>query len=117
MILLFQLIVLDVIGIKSKHVPGHFVPDDHSDFLFRASRAFKNTNESIGIFILFVAFAILSSANPQWLSSCAIVYLTGRVAHMLFYYFNLKLFRSIAFAVSLGALVAMFIVGVLSWFQ
>jgi uncharacterized MAPEG superfamily protein len=116
LILFLQLIVVDVMGIKARHTPGHAIPADHSDFFFRASRTLSNTNESVAIFILFVCFSILSSANPQWLNISAVVYLVGRIAHMLFYYSNLKLCRSISFAVSLIGLLAMFVLGMLSWF-
>ena len=111
-----QLTVVDVMGLKTRHTPGHPIPADHSNFLFRASRTLSNTNESVAIFILFVCFSILSSANAQWLNISAVVYLVGRVAHMLFYYSNLKLCRSISFAVSLIGLMAMFVVGILPWF-
>lgn len=111
-----QLIVADVMGLKTRHIPGHPIPPDHSDFLFRASRALSNTNESVAIFVLFVGFSILSAANPQWLNISAVVYLVGRIAHMISYYLNLKLCRSISFAVSLIGLAAMFVVGVVSWF-
>ncbi|ROS01705.1 MAPEG family protein [Sinobacterium caligoides] len=110
-----QLVVLDVVGFKNNHTPGHPIPASHNELLFRASRALSNSNESVAIFILFVAFSILSSANPQWLNTSALVYLFARIAHMLFYYFNLKLLRSISFAVSLFGLMAIFIVGVLAW--
>ncbi|MCL1092316.1 MAPEG family protein [Shewanella kaireitica] len=116
LIFFIQLVILDVIGLKTKHTPGHPISADHNDFLFRVSRALSNTNESVAIFILFVAFSILSSANPVWLNISAIVYLAGRIAHMLFYYSNLKLLRSISFLVSLIGLMAMFVVGILAWF-
>ncbi len=115
LVFLLQIIIVDVLGIKAKHVPGYPIPSDHSDLLFRASRTLSNTNESVAIFILFVGFAILSSANPHWLNISAVVYLVGRVAHMVFYYSNLQLCRSIAFAVSLIGLLAMFVVGILPW--
>jgi uncharacterized MAPEG superfamily protein len=102
LILFLQLIVVDVMGIKARHTPGHAIPADHSDFFFRASRTLSNTNESVAI--------------PQWLNISAVVYLVGRIAHMLFYYSNLKLCRSISFAVSLIGLLAMFVLGMLSWF-
>ncbi|PID64507.1 MAG: hypothetical protein CR963_00485 [Gammaproteobacteria bacterium] len=114
--LLIQLAISDVVGIKRKHTPGYPITADHSDFLFRASRAFSNTNETVAVFILFAAFAILSSADPKWLNAGAVVYLAGRIAHMLFYYSNLKLWRSIAFAVSLLGLITMFVAGLWAWF-
>ena len=79
---LLQLIIADLVGIKTKHIPGHPITADHNNFLFRASRAISNSNESVSIFILLVAFSIMSSANPQWLNISAIVYLAGRIAHI-----------------------------------
>jgi uncharacterized MAPEG superfamily protein len=114
--LFLQLMVVDVIGIKTKHTPGHPISADHNNTHFRVSRALSNTNESVAIFILFVLFAILSSANAQWLNISAVVYLVGRIAHMLFYYLNLKLFRSVSFGVSLIGLIAMFVISILPWF-
>lgn len=67
------------------------------------------------LLFLLTCFAVLSSANPQWLNASASVYLAGRIAHMLFYYLNIRVFRSISFAVSLMGLAAMFIVGALFW--
>ncbi|MFD2177828.1 MAPEG family protein [Veronia pacifica] len=110
-----QLVVLDVVGITTKHTPGHPVEADHNTFLFRASRGLSNTNESVAIFILFAVFSVLSSADPTWLNTSALVYLAGRIAHMMFYYSNLKILRSISFAVSLVGLLAMFISGLMSW--
>jgi len=115
LVLFLQLILLDIVGIKVKHTPGHPIAADHNSFLFRASRALSNTNESVAIFILFACFSVLSSANPQWLNASASLYLAGRIAHMLFYYLNLGVCRSISFAVSLMGLLAMFVVGALSW--
>ncbi len=110
-----QLAIVDVIGIKQKHIPGFSIEQSHNSFIFRANRAFSNSNESIGILILLALFAMLSSANPAWLNGFAIAYLVGRVAHMSCYYLNLKLLRSAAFAISFIALLGMFIVGILSW--
>jgi uncharacterized MAPEG superfamily protein len=112
---MLQLIIADIIGIKAKHIPGHPIAPDHGDFLFRASRAISNTNESVAIFILFVLFSILSYANPQWVNIGAVVYLAGRIAHMLFYYSNSALCRGISFAVSLVGLMIIFIAGMLTW--
>ena len=113
--LFLQLIVVDIFGLKAKDILGQPISADHSDFHFRASKALSHTNESVSIFILFVGFAILSSANPDWLNMSAIVYLVVRVAHMFFYYVNLKLLRSLSFVVSLIGLMAVFVVGVLGW--
>ena len=110
-----QLVLVDIIGIKVKHTPGYPITPEHDDIHFRSSRALANSNESVAIFILFIGFAILSSANPDWLNQSAILYLVGRVGHMLFYYSNSKLLRSISFGVSLLGLAAIFIVGLLTW--
>jgi len=111
-----QLLVADIIGLKSCHIPGYPIEPSHKSLHFRSTRALSNTNESVAIFILLVCFSILSSANPHILNICAIVYLVGRVGHMLCYYANLKLLRSISFGVSLLGLAAIFIVGIVAWF-
>lgn len=53
-LMLCQLLIADVVGLRTKHVPGSQVPTDHDNLLFRASRVVANTNESIAIFILAV---------------------------------------------------------------
>lgn len=106
-----QLVVMDVASIKAKHTPGYAIEQNHSSFLFRASRAFANSNETIGILILSSLFAMLSAANPEWVNASAAVYLAGRVGHMLCYYTNLKLVRSFAFTVSFVALLSIFMAG------
>ena len=110
-----QLALVDILGIKLKHTPGFTVEQSHSSFLFRANRALFNSNESIGILILLSLFAMLSSANPEWLNGFAVAYFVGRVLHMVCYYLNLKLLRSASFAISFVALLGMFIIGALSW--
>jgi len=110
-----QLLIADLVGLKAKHIPGYPISPDHNALHFRSSRALSNTNESVAIFILFVSFAILSSADPYWLNRCAVLYLVGRIGHMLFYYFNLKLLRSLSFGISLLGLIAIFIVGLIAW--
>jgi len=111
-----QLLVADIVAIKSRHIPGYPIEPNHNDLHFRSTRALSNTNESVAIFILLVCFSILSSANANLLNISAIVYLVGRVGHMLCYYSNLKLLRSISFGVSLLGLAAIFIVGIVRWF-
>ncbi|PIB16785.1 MAPEG family protein [Vibrio rotiferianus] len=115
-VFLVQLLVLDVLGLAQRHTPGHPIEADHESFLFRASRSLHNSNESVGIYILFVMFALLSSASADMLNIAVWVYLTGRVLHMLFYYINLKILRSIAFVISLIGLGAIFILGAINWF-
>lgn len=112
---LLQLAVVDIVGIKVKHIPGHTIENNHDNFFFRSYRALANSNESAAILILFTLFAILSSANATWLNASALVYLFGRISHMLFYYNNLKTLRSVAFIISLIGLLSMFVAGVSSW--
>lgn len=115
LMLFIQLLVADVIGLKAGKTPGYSVDADHNSLIFRASRAFSNTNESVSIFILFACFALFSSANPDWLNTSALIYLSGRIAHSAFYYTNIQLCRSIAFGISLIGLVGMFVAGLLQW--
>ncbi len=110
-VLLVQLIVLDVAGIRAGHVPGAAVGGDHSVFLFRAARAHANTNESIAAFILLALFGVLHNAAPGALNVCAALYVAGRIAHMLCYWADLKLARSASFLVAFLALLGMLVVG------
>ena len=111
LLLLVQLLVADVIGIKKGHRPGTPVEADHSNIHFRATRAHANTNESIAAFVLLVLLGLLSGASPAWLNGLAWTYVLARAAHMSFYYLGWQLPRSVAFAVSLVALFAMVVVG------
>ena len=110
-----QLLIADIVGLKSRHIPGYPIEPSHNKLHFRSARALSNTNESVSIFILLVCFSILSSANANLLNISSTVYLIGRVGHMLCYYFNLKLLRSISFGVSLLGLAAIFITGIVEW--
>lgn len=104
---LVQFIIYDIAALKAKHTPGHQVKEDHGIFLFRAHRAMANSNETLALFILNSLFAILSQANADWVNACAIGYLAGRVGHMVFYYLNLSILRSLAFVVSFLAMLVM----------
>jgi uncharacterized MAPEG superfamily protein len=110
-LLLVQILVVDVAGIRARHVPGMPVTADHGRFLFRAVRAHANTNESIAAFVLLALFGMLGGAQAQWLGAMAWIYVGGRVAHMLCYYADLRLLRSIAFGIGLLALLGMAGVG------
>lgn len=115
LIQIIQLIVADAIGIISKHTPGATVEANHDDLLFRASRVFANTNETIPIFILASIFAVLVSAPPSITGGAAWVYIITRIIYAFCYYVNLKTMRSIIFGISLLALITMFITGVYAW--
>ncbi|PCJ47885.1 MAG: hypothetical protein COA74_10665 [Gammaproteobacteria bacterium] len=114
-LLLVQLLVVDVVGIMAGHVPGTPVPSNHDNFMFRAARAHANTNESVSSFILLMAFAMLSSAPPSWVNGLSLLYVAGRVAHMCFYYANMKILRSVSFGISLLALLGILGAGIAAW--
>ena len=114
-LLLIQLLVVDLAGIKARHRPGTPVEADHGHFLFRATRVHANTNESIAAFTLVALFCVLSAASPGWLNALSWVYVVARVAHMVCYYAGFRLSRSVAFGVSLAALLGMLVVGVSAW--
>jgi uncharacterized MAPEG superfamily protein len=111
-LLLVQLLILDLAGIKAGHVPGSPVTADHGDFLFRATRAHANTNESIAAFILLALFGILHNGTPGWLNLLAMIYVAARLAHMICYYLGIQILRSAAFLVAFVALIGMLVVGV-----
>lgn len=110
-----QMLVLDVAGIRAKHVPGAPVPADHANFLFRATRAHANTNESLAAFVLLVAIALFSAASPKWTAAFAWLYVGGRTGHMLCYYADLRLARSASFGISLIALIALLVLSLSIW--
>ncbi len=110
-----QLVITDAVGIATKHTPGYSIEQNHDSFLFRSDRVFANSNETVGILVLFALFAILSSANANWLNGFSLAYLCGRMGHMICYYTNLKTLRSVSFVISFISLLGMFVVGLLSW--
>jgi len=111
-LLLIQILVADIAGIRVHHAPGTPVPADPTSFLFRAVRAHANTNESVAVFILLALFGILSMVSVSTLNILAWVYVAGRVGHMLFYYAGIAPLRSVSFAVSILALLGMLVLGV-----
>lgn len=113
-LLLVQLVVADIIGIANKHAPGAPIPADHSKLLFRAHRAHANTNESVAAFIALTLFAIAISAPAFWLNVLCLVYIVGRLGHMLCYYANLKLLRSVFFGIATLALVGILGLGIVA---
>ena len=108
-LILVQIVVADIASIKSGHKPGIPIPPDTSTFLFRAARAHANTNESVAIFVLLAISGMLLSAPSTWLNYSAWAYVACRGAHMIAYYLNRSLIRSLAFGASLVALSVMLI--------
>jgi uncharacterized MAPEG superfamily protein len=109
-LLLLQLLVADIAGIKASHKPGMPVAADHNSFLFRASRSLANMNESVAIFIIFAVVGMLSQSNPVWLGRWALLYVAARSAYMLCYWFNIKAARSVCFGFAFLGLIGMGVV-------
>lgn len=114
-LLLIQLLIADVFSIASRHPPGTPIEPNHENPLFRAHRAYANTNESISAFVLLVLFSLAMSAPAGWLNGLSWVYAVGRLGHMLCYYANIKTLRSVFFGVSFIALLGMAGLGVYAW--
>ncbi len=114
-LLVIQLLVVDVAGMRSGHKPGMPVEANHADFLFRATRAQANTNESIAVFVLLAMFGIFSTASSGYLNGFAWTYVAGRAGHMLCYYAGIQLARSACFGVGLLGLLGMLVVGFAAW--
>lgn len=112
-IMLIQILVIDAVGILRKHPPGAPVEVNHGDFLFRATRAHANTNESIAVFILLALFGLLSGARPELFNYSACLYVMARLAYTTCYYLDARLMRSTVFAVSLFGLAGMLVASVL----
>ena len=113
-LMLVQLLIADVTGIKSKHTPGTAVEGDHSDVLFRVSRTVANTNESVAIFVCALLFCILGSASPAYTAGAAWTYVVLRLVYAICYYANLQTLRSISFALSLVSLLVLLLIGLLT---
>lgn len=111
LLMLVQLLVADVIGIRAKHVPGTPVPADHASLQFRATRTVANTNESIAIFIAALLFCLLSGASPHATAYAAWAFVACRFVYAIFYYANLQTLRSVIFAGAVASLVALLLIG------
>lgn len=112
LLMLIQILVVDVLGIRAKHVPGTPVDANHDSLLFRASRTVANTNESVAVFLLAVTFCVLAEASALYTVYAAWGFFVSRVLYALCYYSNFKLLRSVVFGVSLFFLFALLAIGV-----
>ena len=106
---LVQLLVADIAGIRAGHVPGKPIGGGHDDFLFRASRAHANTNESLAAFGLIAVAAILLGADPWWTGALAWAFVACRAAHTAAYWADLRILRSAAFALGVLCLLGLLI--------
>lgn len=110
-LMLVQFLIADVVGIRSKHIPGTAVPSDHNLILFRATRMVANTNETIGIFIIAVLFCIYSNANPAHLAYACWTFVAARTVYIVCYLGDLRILRSCVFVVCLLSLIAILVIG------
>ena len=109
-LLLIQLLIADLLGIRQRHQPGTAVTPDQGPF-FRVTRTLANTNESVAIFLLAAVFGVLAGASPVLMNIGSLIYLAGRVGHMICYYAAWGLPRSISFGVSLLGVALMLFAG------
>ncbi|MEM9175588.1 MAG: MAPEG family protein [Myxococcota bacterium] len=113
-LLVVQLLVVDVAGLRRHHPPGMPVEPDPGDFLFRAVRAHANTNESIAAFTLLALFDVLVGADSGWTNGLTVTWIVARTAHMLCYYAGWANARSASFAIAALALVGLAVHGALA---
>lgn len=113
-LMLTQFLIADFTGIKRKHVPGETAVANHDDFLFRATRVVANTNESIGMFLVLLAFCVFSSVSPSTTSLAAWTFVGIRFVYALCYYLDIRVLRSIVFGLSLLVLLALLVAGTLA---
>jgi uncharacterized MAPEG superfamily protein len=102
-VVLAQVLVNDVAGIRAKHVPGMPIVTGHSDFHFRAARAVGNTNEMLPLFLLLSVTAVLMDAAPRWASIFVWTFALSRLVYAICYYADWRLARSLVFGVGLLA--------------
>jgi len=113
LLMLIQILVVDILGIRNKHVPGTPVDANHNSLFFRAGRTVANTNESIAVFILAVFFCVLAEASSLLTAYAAWGFVVSRIMYAAFYYSNLKLLRSTVFGISLLFIFALLVIGLL----
>lgn len=110
-VMLVQLLIADVTGIRQRHTPGSPVDADHNSILFRVTRTVANTNESIAIFICALLFCMLVAAHPTYTGYAAWTFVIARIVYAGCYYSNQQLLRSSVFGLSLLALAGLMVLG------
>lgn len=113
-LILIQFVVVDVVSIRSKQVPGTPVTGGHESFHFRAVRAHANTYENLGLFLLVFFCALLLGADPAWTAIAAWTFAAARAAHMLCYYADWRTARSTAFGLGLLAQIGLLVLCVIA---
>lgn len=114
LLMLVQLIIADLSALRTSHIPGTPIDPNPKNFVFRATRAHANTNESIACFMLFIVTGIFANADSLWLNCFAWLYVGCRLAHMAFYYLHKSTLRSLSFGISLAALLGLFTIDVVA---
>ena len=113
-LILLQFVVVDVSLIRARHVPGMPVAGGHDSFLFRAVRAYGNTTENLGQFLLLIGCALLLGTDPRWTAIAAWTFVAGRAGHMLCYYADWRTLRSVAFGIGALAVLGLFVLSVMA---
>lgn len=108
-LILIQVLVVDVVSIRNKQVPGMPVTGGHESFHFRAVRAHGNTYENLGLYLLAFFCALLLGADAHWTAVAAWAFTAGRGAHMLCYYADWRIARSAAFGLGLIAQIGLLV--------
>lgn len=116
-LILIQFVVVDVVSIRSKQVPGMPVTGGHESFHFRAVRAHANTYENLGLFLLVFFSALLLGADPAWTAIAAWTFTAARAGHMFCYYADWRSARSVAFGLGLLAQIALLVICVVALTQ
>ena len=109
-----QQLVADVVAIRRKHEPGTALPGGHDDLLFRSGRAFANSVENTGLFLLVLAFAVLRETDPAWVDRLVWAYVVSRGGHMVCYWLDVRSIRSLFFTVGLLAVIGLLVMGFLA---
>lgn len=117
LLILIQFVVVDVVSIRSKQVPGMPVTGGHESFHFRAVRAHANTYENLGLFLLVFFSALLLGADPAWTAIAAWTFTAARAGHMFCYYADWRSARSVAFGLGLLAQIALLVLCVIALTQ
>lgn len=112
--LFVQIVVADVAAIWAKTAPGKPLEFNPASFHFRASRSYHNTNESIAVFMLMLPVCIVLQAEAGLVNAMSWLYVAGRAGHMLTYYGNWPLARTISFVVALLGLLGLIAAGVMA---
>jgi len=114
MLIIIKVLILDLLLLRSKHVPGTSIEEHHSNLIFRANRALANFNESFSAFIALAISGIFLAASPIAVNLCAVSYLLSRVTYMICYYTDARKLRSVMFGFSFTALIILLITNIIA---